>query len=52
MIDAVIDHVLAETLGAAALEVHDRGQPLEPGRDLLLVALEGVAVDLQREIGK
>ena len=38
-------------LEAAARQMHDRAQPLEPARDIRPQALERVTVDLERQVG-
>ncbi len=47
LILGVVDDVLAEPLGSAAVEVDDGAQPLEAARDLGSQALQGVALDVE-----
>ena len=50
VVERVVDDVLADPLVSAALQVDDRGKPVE-ARGLELEALELVALDRQRQIG-
>ena len=47
----LVDDVLADAFGAAAVEVYDRGQALEAARHLRAQALQAVTVDLERKVG-
>jgi hypothetical protein len=48
VVERVVDHVLAEALVAAAVEVDHRGEAGERARDVALEALQLVAVDRER----
>jgi hypothetical protein len=51
VVERVVGDVLADALLAAALEPERRRQPREVGRRLELLALELVAIDLERQVG-
>src|ERR1700750_2580080 len=45
-----VDDVLAHALDAAAVEMDNRAEALEPARDVGAQPFEAVAIDLQREV--